>query len=312
MAEDDGPRVLVVGSVNVDLVVRGARRPRPGETLAGAHFAMAAGGKGANQAVQAARLGARVTLVGRVGADPFADVVRQPLIDAGVELQLTEDPRGTGVASIFVDDQGENSIVVVARANHGFTAETVAHALGEQCRWDLLLCQAEIPVAAVAAAVERAARWGIPCILNPAPADPGFVQLLRKVDLITPNEWEARALSGTDADDPDVLARALKARGARGVVITLGAKGALYLQGDRSVTAPPPSVTPMDTTGAGDAFNGALAWALATGRQLAEAVEWANAAGALATTRLGATTAMHERRAIAALLGRNWTGPGST
>lgn len=301
---DGAQRVLVVGSINVDLTVRGPRRPRPGETLAGTDFAMSPGGKGANQAVQAARLGARVTLVGRVGDDPFAELVRRPLEAAGVELELTVDPAGTGIASIFVDEAGENSIVVVARANHAFTPEGVVQALGSRCRWDLLLCQGEIPVAAVAAALERARGWRIPCILNPAPADERLRAVMGLADLITPNEWEARTLSGLDTDDPRALALALRDRGARQVVITLGERGALYLEGDRAVLVPPPAVTPVDTTGAGDAFNGALAWALAGGRDLAQSVAWANAAGALAATRPGAMSAMADRREIQAAVAK--------
>ncbi|MCL7971449.1 MAG: ribokinase [marine benthic group bacterium] len=296
------PRVVVVGSVNTDLVVRGPRIPVPGETVTGGTFLRADGGKGANQAVAAARLGANVTLVARVGADDLGTDSVAGLRSEGIDVRhVTADPEhSTGVALIMVDRAGENSILVAPGANAHLEVDDVEAARSAIESADVLLTQLESPLEAVQHAVEIARAAGVTVILNPAPARPLPESLLGGVHVLTPNRTEAALLSGES--DPGAAADALRAMGCGTVVVTLGAEGALLASPDERALLPGFSVVAEDTTAAGDAFNGGLAVALAEGEDLAAAVRRACAGGALAATTAGARPSLPDRASIDRLL----------
>lgn len=304
-----GRSVLVVGSANTDLVLRLDRLPRPGETLLGGRFATAPGGKGANQAVGAARAGGRVAFVARVGDDPAGRLAVQGYRREGIDVcHIVRDPEEpSGTAFIFVARDGENCIGVAPGANAKLTAADVHRASAAFRGASVLLAQLESPPAAVAAAVRLASARGIPVILNPAPARPLPDALLRRVSLITPNETEAAILTGLRVRDAASAARAagrLLARGAGAVVITLGACGAFVAAPGVRVVVPGFKVKAVDTTAAGDIFNGALAVALSEKLTLTEAVRFANAAAALSVTRRGAQPSAPDRARIERLLRR--------
>jgi ribokinase len=287
------PRIVVVGSVNTDMVVKGWRLPAPGETVTGGQFVMAAGGKGANQAVAAARLGAEVTLVAKVGQDLFGQQAIDDYRREGIltDCILRDAERHTGVALILVDQSGENLISVASGANHALTPQEIAPMAERICSAEVLMLQLEIPIDTVCRAAQMAAEAGVPVILDPAPAAPLPDGLLRHVMYLTPNESEAERLTGIAVGDEASARRAAKqllAAGARHVIVTLGAKGALLAGPDRTVLIPSESVDAVDTTAAGDAFNGGLAWALGCGMELEQAVRRACLVGALSATRLGA------------------------
>ncbi len=318
-------RVVVVGSINVDLVVRGPRLPAPGETVSGGSFEQHDGGKGANQAVAAARLGRRVAFVGAVGRDELGVRATRALaaegVDVGAVLSLSDAP--TGVALILVAADGENLIGVAPGANTAFGAPEVETALRRVAldRSDVVLVSNEIGHGAALAALRAGRSAGATTILNPAPADGVDRAMLEQADVVTPNRGELRALAaavtgrepegGSDAED---IARGLRTRlvGSRPgpaeadhgptVVVTLGAEGALLVDGAGTSQARPPVVTVVDATGAGDAFNGCLAAAIAEGRSLRDALPRAVAAGALATTRAGAREGMPTTDALEAAL----------
>jgi ribokinase len=293
---DAGPAsasVVVVGSVNVDLVVRVPTLPRPGETVVGGGFTTVPGGKGANQAVAAAKLGARVWMVGLIGDDTFGRESRRDLEDNGVDVSTLGSSRSpTGVASIIVDDAGENLIAVASGANHNLTAEIVAERLEQvPARSAVLLSNLEVPEAAVIAAATIAADRGWRFVLNPAPFRPVPAHLVGRCDVLTPNENEARALGSVDG---------ILSGGARALVVTRGAKGAdVFRLGlpVRHQHALPVDV--VDTTGAGDAFSGTLAWSLSEGYDIEESVRLASAAGALACRALGARASLPDREELA-------------
>ena len=298
------PRLVVVGSSNTDMVVRSPRLPAPGETVLGGEFAMAAGGKGANQAVAAARLGALVTLVARLGRDPFGDAAEAGLASEGIDLShLSRHPEAvSGVALILVDAGGENLISVAPGANATLDAAAVEAAAGAIRRADALLLQLEVPLAAVARAAELAFEAGVPVLLDPAPARPLPDELLARVAYLTPNVGEAEALTGVAADSEGgarEAAERLLARGARRVVVTRGAAGALLCSPGSALALPAPRADAVDTTAAGDAFSGALAVALASGQEETEAVRFANRVAAVAVTRLGAQPSLPWRRELA-------------
>ncbi|MEN6493076.1 MAG: ribokinase [Thermoguttaceae bacterium] len=297
------PRIVVVGSVNTDMVVKSARIPAPGETVTGGQFVMAAGGKGANQAVAAARLGAEVTLVAKVGQDMFGDQAIDNYQREGIRTDcILRDPQhATGVALILVDDRGENLISVASGANHALTLEEVAKAADRIRAADALMLQLEIPMEAVCQAAQLAAEAGVPVILDPAPAAPLPDGLLRNVTYLTPNESEAEGLTGirvTDEASAERAARQLLAAGARNVIVTLGAKGALLVTSERSLLVPSQPIQAVDTTAAGDAFNGGLAWALGRDLKLDEAIHWACLTGGLSATQLGAQPSLPTREAL--------------
>jgi len=311
--------VLVVGSVNVDLVVAAPRLPVPGQTVTGGDVARYQGGKGGNQATAAARLGAGVAFVGAVGADDMGSQARSALAAEGIDITgLVETDRPTGVALIVVDPRAENLIVVAPGANGEVRAPHVTAAL---CRLapgprDVVLVCREIPPDGVRAALEMGRHAGATTILNPAPADDLDAATLALADILTPNETELAILAGRGfaGDDPKAAARQLLAsRGTAArqalvrepaVVVTLGAAGALIVwPGGAAVTVPAPAVHPVDTTGAGDTFNGALAAGLADGLHLAAAVRRAVAAAALSTTRPGARGGMPTHAELEGFLG---------
>lgn len=306
-------RITVVGSLNMDLVVRAPRIPRPGETILGGEFRTAPGGKGANQAVAAARLGGQVSMVGRVGSDAFAQSLLDGLTADGVDHTFVmQDPEAaTGVALIMVDDAGENTIVVASGANMRLSPADVDAAEAAIAAADVLLLQLEVPLAAVVQAARVARAHGATVILNPAPACSLPNELLSLVDVLIPNESETALLTHLPVDDwaeIESAAMALRELGVDTVVLTLGKRGALLVEKGEKELIPAFEVTPVDTTAAGDAFVGGFAVALAEGRSLTDAVRWGNAAGALATTRLGAQPSLPARRAVEALVAQGSTG----
>lgn len=307
--EQAAKKILVIGSLNTDLVVRVNRFPREGETLVGDSFQQFLGGKGANQAVSAARLGAQVSMVGRLGVDGFGDAQIAGLEADGIDTSgILRDPEApSGIASITVDSTGKNRIIIVPGANMRCGVEDVDAARDRIAEADILLLQLEIPVESVARAIQIAAEVGTPVILNPAPAQAVDPALLANVDYLTPNEVEAEQLTGISVKSPVDAGRAaaqLLSYGVGGVVITLGERGAVVVEkgGAAPVLMPAFSVDAVDTVAAGDAFNGALAVCLAQGAPLVEAARYAAAVAAIAVTRPGAQASLPYRSEVEAFL----------
>ncbi len=300
-------KITVVGSLNMDLVVRSPRIPMPGETLLGRGFVTLPGGKGANQAVAAARLGGEVTMIGRLGTDGFADSLRTSLGADGVDhsqvIPTPEEP--TGVALITVDDAGRNTIIVASGANWQVTPADVDAAEAAITGADVLLLQLELPLESVMRAAQIAKAHGVRVVLNPAPARPLPPELLALVDILIPNEPETALLSGLPVED-EAQAHAAAARllelGVGAVILTLGSRGALLTTAEGSHLVPAFPVTPVDTTAAGDAFLGGLAVALGEGKSLIEAMRWGNATGGLSTTRFGAQPSLPRRSDVEKML----------
>jgi ribokinase len=290
--------IVVLGSTNMDLVAYVEKAPQRGETVTGREFRTIPGGKGANQAVAAARAGGTVSMIGAVGNDAFGSRLRSTLEHSGVNtdhLRTTEGPSGT--AHIVVDDEGGNAIVVIPAAN-GAVDRLVPRDEGLIAGADALLLQLEIPLSAVVAGATVARAHGVRTILTPAPARPLPAELLDATDLLVPNEHEATALTGRT--DPLEAAGALLDRVPE-VVVTLGAAGSLYAaRGAQPVTVPAPRVAAVDSTGAGDTFVGALAVAVGEGRPMPEALAWAATAAALSVQREGASASMPYRSEIEA------------
>jgi ribokinase len=298
--------IVVVGSANTDLVVRVRSLPRPGETVIGGTFASVGGGKGANQAVAAARAGGHTTFIAKLGADAMGDAAVAAFSADGIDTTfITRDPATpSGVAFILVDDRGENSIAVAAGANDCLTPADVDRASAAIRAADILLVQLEIPLETVRHAVSVAHAAGVPVILNPAPARPLDAGLLAQVAILTPNETEAELLTGLAVTDESSAASAagrLLATGPRSAVITLGRKGALVAEAAATAHVAGYEVTPVDTVAAGDVFNGCLAVAIAEGKSLVEAARFANAAAAIAVTRHGAQASAPRRDEIFAI-----------
>lgn len=288
------PNVVVVGSFMMDLIVRTERMPKEGETIVGKEFQRAPGGKGANQAMAAARLGGRVTMVGRVGDDLFGQDQIRSLREAGIETSyITIDPEApTGVGSITLDDSsGNNRIIIVPGANMRCVPEDVDRAQAALEAADVILLQCEIPAEVNLHVLRRAKELGKPVIFNPAPARPLDRETLELVTVLTPNETEAEALTGVEIrtiEDAEQAAVRLREQGVQTVIITLGAKGSLLYDASGPKLAPTWPVEVVDPTAAGDAFNGAFAVAFAKGLPVEEALRFANAAGALTVTAMGA------------------------
>ena len=285
--------IVVVGSSNTDMVIRVPRIPRAGETLLGGEFLTAAGGKGANQAVGAARSGGKVALIARVGRDIFGDQAIAGLRRDGIDVSCVFRDKLTpsGVALIFVAKDGENSIAVAGGANAKLSPADVKKAARVIRSAALLVAQLETPLATVTAAVDVAVKAGVPIILNPAPARPLPNSLLERITFLTPNETEAELLTGIKVTDEAAAAKAcstLRSRGVGTVILTLGSRGAFLADLDGQRLVPGFKVKTVDSTAAGDVFNGALGVALAEGRTVPDAVRFANAAAALSVTRLGA------------------------
>ena len=285
--------VVVIGSLNMDLVTRAPRLPVGGETLIGHSFATVSGGKGANQAVAAARLGAQVAMVGCVGNDDYGVQLRDALLAEQIDCQavsVVED--SSGVALIVVDDNSQNAIVIVAGANGAMTPAVIDQFDAVLQAADVVICQLEIPDATVGHALKRARALGKTVILNPAPASrPLPADWFTAIDYLIPNESEATALSGLPVDSLESAEKAashLIAMGAGKVIITLGAQGSLFANGQSFEHFPAPKVKAVDTTAAGDTFVGGFAAALATGKSEAEAIRYGQIAAALSVTRAGA------------------------
>jgi ribokinase len=299
--------ILVVGSSNTDMIIKVERIPKPGETILGGEFASAAGGKGANQAVGAARAGGTVTLIARVGQDMFGDKAVAGFIADGINVEYVVRDRicPSGVALIFVGQNGENSIAVASGANTKLAPADLRTAQSAFRQSSVVVLQLETPLKTVEAAVKMAAAAGARVILNPAPARPLPDDLLQGVYLLTPNESEAEMLTGMPVNDAAAAAKAadaLLARGVQNVIITLGARGALVAGSEARGLVKGYKVRPVDTTGAGDVFNGTLAVALAEGKSLLDAARFASAAAAISVTRLGAQTSAPRRDEINQLL----------
>ena len=303
-------RIVVIGSVNVDLVVRVASLPRPGETVLGGRFASVHGGKGANQAVAAARAGGRVTFVARVGDDSMGRAAIDAFAAEGIDtdfISVTPDCP-TGVALIVVDAAGENSIAVAGGANDRLAPDDIDRARPAIEAADVVLLQLEVPLETVVHAATIARAAGKRVILNPAPARPLPATLLSKVEILTPNETEAGALAPRDhataptAADPESLARTLLGLGPRAVVVTLGAAGALVAAKGALTSVPAFPVEPRDTVAAGDVFNGCLAVRLAERIDLVAATRFAAGAAAISVTRDGAQASAPHRGEIEAFL----------
>ena len=296
-------QIIVVGSSNTDMIIKLDHIPRPGETILGGEFVTAAGGKGANQAVAAARAGGKVTFVARVGRDMFGDQAIAGFVKEKINTDHVsrDKSRPSGVALIFVAKDGENSIAVAGGANNGLSATDVKKAKANIADAGMLIMQLETPLEAVQAAADLAAKAGVRVILNPAPARVLPDELLKKISIITPNETEAELLTGINVDSDQAAAQAadkLLARGVKTVIITLGSRGAFVVGDGVKKLVPGFKVKAVDTTAAGDTFNGALAVALVEGQTLTNAVRFANAAAALSVTRLGAQTSVPTRKEI--------------
>jgi ribokinase len=300
--------IVVVGSSNTDMIVKLDRIPKPGETRLGGEFITAAGGKGANQAVAAARAGGAVTLVARVGRDMFGERAVAGLAENGVNVDhLQYDKCPSGVALIFVAKDGENSIAVASGANAKLSPVDVRKAKSAFTKAHVVMMQLESPLETVQAAADLAAARGALVILNPAPARPLPDKLLKKVTILTPNESEVELLTGVVVKSDASCARAaeiLRRKGVETVIITLGANGAFVASPESQQRVAGFKAKAIDTTAAGDVFNGALAVALAEGSPLIAAVRFANAAGALSVTRIGAQPSAPTRPEIENLLKR--------
>jgi ribokinase len=310
--------VVVFGSINMDLVARTPHLPARGETITGYEFFTAAGGKGANQAVAAARLHVSTTMVGRVGDDAFGQELRQHLAGAGVNTSaiLTDTGVSSGVAVIAVDDEAQNNIIIIPGANGRVGQADVARLEDHLAGANVLLLQLEVPLEATLAAARVAHRQGVTVILDPAPALDLPAELYHSIDMITPNEVEAAQLTGLPVKTRQDAARAaevLLSKGTPSVIIKMGAAGVFYVARSQDGSGvqdfiPAFQVKAIDTVAAGDAFNGGLATALVEGYDLATAVRWGAAAGALSTTKAGAQPSMPARPEFNAFLKARYTG----
>jgi len=302
------PHIVVVGSSNMDLVVKTPRIPTLGETILGGDFLMVPGGKGANQAVAAAKLGARVHFVARLGDDLFGRQSLANFAREGVDTSHVTLSSGvaSGVALITVDAQGNNVIVVAPGANGALSADDVERAADDLRGAGAVVAQLEVPLATVQRAAELAHEAGVPFILDPAPARGLPPELLSMISVLTPNETEARILTGVQVDDESsarVAAQRLLAAGVGAVVVTMGGQGFLLAEGDAAAFIAAPAVRAVDATAAGDAFTGSLAVGLAQGQSLHDAALFAGRAAALSVTKMGAQPSMPTREDVEAFAG---------
>jgi ribokinase len=301
-------RITIVGSLNMDLVIRSPHIPQPGETIIGSEFQTIPGGKGANQAVAASRLGSQVNMVGRVGSDAFADVLLDNLKSSGIssDFVIKDANSATGVALIVVDDAGENIIVVASGANMQLSEADVEAAEQLISSSDVLLLQLEVPLPVVIRAAQIAQANGVKVVLNPAPARKLPPELLNLVDILVPNESEIELLTGIKVGNQAEMenaARRLLEFGVNSVVITLGGRGSFYTSSEHEAERVDAyQIQPVDTTAAGDAFLAGLSVTIGAGGSIPEAVRWGNAAGALAAMRLGAQTSLPTREEVDQLI----------
>lgn len=289
--------VLVVGSANMDLVITADRFPKPGETIFGKQFQMFPGGKGANQAVGCAKLGCRTYFTGKFGNDDFKARLNQSMEKDGVNLQhiFTDDKESTGIALITVDDTGQNEIVVISGSNMKLSQGDIESKSELFSSVKIVLAQLEIPLHTVSKAAELAKMNGCLFILNPAPAQKLPGELLGIIDYLTPNETELEILSGlkvTDEESAINAARSLLNKGVKNVIVTLGSKGSLLVTESFYKMFEAVKVNPLDTTAAGDSFNGAFAYSLNAGNGIEESIAFANRAAAVSVTRMGAQASM--------------------
>lgn len=300
------PIITVVGSFAVGLTMRAPKLPIFGETMLGTDFDMGPGGKGSNQAVATARLGAQSSLLAILGTDKLAGIATDLYAAEGVDTTLVTErsERPTGVGIIILNDKGENFIILDMGANELMDARSVDAGDARIATSDVVMAVLEVPVEAAARAMELGRKHGARTILNPAPAKPLPDTIFASVDYLTPNESELRILLGLSPDDPRSsrdLAQELRRRGVRNVVVTLGRTGALILTDDLDVTVPALTVDVVDTTGAGDAFNSGFAVALAEGRDIVDAVRFGVVCGGIACTRLGVVPSLPQRAHVDAL-----------
>lgn len=296
-------RILVIGSSNTDMVIKTEKLPTPGETILGGKFLMNPGGKGANQSVAASRLGGKVTFISKRGNDLFGNQAVGLLMREGVDIQyIVKDPDlPSGVALITVDSTGENSIVVAPGSNGNLLKEDIPSVIFDRGKFEILLLQLEIPIDTVEYSAVTASEHGIKVILNPAPARKLSDNLLKNTWLITPNETEAEAITGviiTDIPSTERAAELIQERGVKNVIITLGEAGAYIKSENYTGLIPGIKVKPVDTTAAGDVFNGALAVAISEGSDLKDAVIFANKAASISVTRMGAQASAPYRNEI--------------
>ena len=300
--------IVVIGSSNTDMVVKTSHLPVPGETVLGGDFFMNAGGKGANQAVAAARYGNRVVFIAKTGNDLFGEQVRKSMKEDGIvtDYVFIDEEHPSGVALITIDQKAENCIVVAGGANMYLKPEDIDKAKEEILGGDVVLMQLETPIETVEYAAKMAAEAGVKVILNPAPApaEPLSKELISNLYLITPNRSEASRLTGievTDLASAQRAALALYDMGAKNVIVTLGSEGSLVYDGHMMMRVEAIKVEAVDTTAAGDTYNGVLASVIAEGKSLIDAVHEANIAGAISVTRMGAQPAAPTREEIIAM-----------
>ncbi|HKZ68774.1 MAG TPA: ribokinase [Anaerolineales bacterium] len=304
----DKPHIVIVGSFVTDLVFRAPRRPHRGETLIGLEFGLFTGGKGYNQAVAAARMGAKTSMVGRLGTDLFGDMFMRSLEKEGIDARhVVRDPEvGTGVASpVIYESENDNSIILMPRANMRLSPADVDAARDVIAQADVLLLQLEVPVETSLHAAEIARKNGATVVWNPAPARELPKEVFGMIDILTPNEVEAGQLTGIPTGDDAgarAAARKLREMGTGRVILTLGARGALMFGPEGETEVPAYKVKVVDPTAAGDAFCGGLAVALARGQSIADTVKYANAAGAYAVTVLGAEPSMPSAEQVERML----------
>jgi len=305
------PKIVVIGSSNTDMVVYVTHLPSAGETVLGHQFESSRGGKGANQAISAARLGAEVCFVTRLGRDNFGEESFKCYVQEGLDTDFIvwDEKEPSGVALIMVERSGENSIAVASGANAHLSPQDVEAAASAIRSASCILLQLEIPLETVEAAVNLASKSGVRIILNPAPAVQLPASLLKKVDILTPNEKEADLLAAgyTSAHVGDVAGFLYQQSGVRNLVITMGAKGSVIC-GSSNAFVPGFPIQAIDTTGAGDAFNGGLAVGLARGDDLITAVRYANAVGALSTTQSGAQSSLPSASQVENFLNQSSAG----
>ncbi|MEO1656960.1 MAG: ribokinase [Pseudomonadota bacterium] len=302
-----GKSIVVIGSYNTDMVVQAPRIPSPGETILGGTFSMVAGGKGANQAVAAARCGGSVTFVARLGDDMFGHEAIAGLktdnIDTSHVICLPD--AASGVALITVSDDGENAITVASGANALLMPDAIEKADDALSGASIVLTQLETPLETIRATLDRCQALGVPVVLNPAPALPLDDAVFASVAVLTPNETEAELISGLPVSDVETAksaGEAILAKGVSTLIITMGSQGALLFEGGTCTMVPGYPVEAVDTTGAGDTFNGALCVAMSEGKTWPEAVAFANAAAALSVTKLGAQPSVPTRADVDAFL----------
>jgi ribokinase len=303
-------KITVVGSSNNDMIIKAPRLPVPGETVLGGSFTSALGGKGANQAVAAARVGGDVTFIGRIGNDVFGEQALKGLKNDGINIShVVKDPLvSSGVAQIVVDEEGKNLVAVAPGANQNLCEQDIINARKAILASDMILIQLEIPIQTVRFASKLAFENNIRVILNPAPAHPLDDELLGYISVLTPNKLEAESLTGisiTDERSVELAGRILLEHGLARVIITLGAKGAMVIDNGGAEHVPTFRIKSVDTTAASDVFNGALAVALAEGKNFYESVRFANAAAALSATRLGAQPSIPRREEVMEMLRKN-------